>query len=101
MIESREELEADRMGWIVLHAKLKSENEQLRKRVTTQRRELRRLNKYLGPYWAGFSRGLGMAAEARLRAIMNAAFGHERVRAAELSAIASQSDARVDSKGGD
>lgn len=58
----------------------------LRKRISNQRRELRRLNKYLGPYWAGFSHGINLEAECRLRGIMNATFGHERVRAAEMAA---------------
>jgi hypothetical protein len=55
----------------------------LQRRISNQRRELRRLNKYLGPYWAGFNRGLGMEGECRLRGAMNAAFGHERVHAVE------------------
>lgn len=60
----------------------------LRGIVTRQRRELKRLNKYLGPYWAGFSTGLNREAETRLRGIMNATFGHEAVRAAEMAATA-------------
>jgi hypothetical protein len=52
-----------------------------------QRAELRRLNKYLGPYWAGFRTGLRMEGECRLRGIMNDAFGHARVYAAEHAAI--------------
>lgn len=58
----------------------------LQRRIQNQRRELRRLNKCLGPYWSGFSRGLSLEGECRLRGIMNAAFGHERVHAAERAA---------------
>lgn len=57
------------------------------KRAANQRKELRRLNKYLGPYWSGFRRGMALEAECKLRGIMNAAFGHEKVRAAELAAL--------------
>jgi len=57
--------------------------ESLRKRVQNQRRELRRLNKILGPYWAGFRRGLEFEAACALRGKMNHAFGHEKVWAAE------------------
>lgn len=46
----------------------------LRRRVKTQRAELRRLNKTLGPYWAGFRRGLGVSESSneiqRLRAAL-------------------------------
>lgn len=58
----------------------------LRGIITRQRRELKRLNKYLGPYWAGFRQGLGMEAECRLRGVMNATFGHKAVREAEVAA---------------
>jgi hypothetical protein len=59
----------------------------LNKRAANQRRELRRLNKYLGPYWAGFRRGLANEAECKLRGIMIQTFGHEKVIAAEHAAI--------------
>jgi len=59
----------------------------LRNKVFKQRRELRRLNRYLGPYWAGFRKGMAMEGECKLRGIMNAAFGHEKVHAAERAAI--------------
>jgi hypothetical protein len=55
----------------------------LRRRVKAQRAELRRLNKYLGPYWAGFRRGGEMSDAACLRGKMAKAFGWEAVRAAE------------------
>lgn len=55
----------------------------LRLRVKAQRKELRRLNKTLGPYWAGFRRGLYVDDACRLRAKMIAAFGPEAVREAE------------------
>lgn len=67
---------------------LELENRRLRAIITRQRRELKRLNKYLGPYWAGFNRGISTEAECRLRGVMNATFGHESVRAAELAAAA-------------
>ena len=59
----------------------------LRKRANNQRTELRRLNKYLGPYWAGFRRGADFEAACKLRGIMNETFGHDKVRAAEHAAI--------------
>ena len=60
-----------------------SELEALRKRVKLQRAELRRLNKTLGPYWAGFKAGMYGAKEAALRGKMIDAFGHEAVFKAE------------------
>lgn len=59
------------------------ELEQLRRRVTAQRRELRRLNKYLGPYWEGFCRGLEAKEAMTLRGKMIKAFGQPAVWAAE------------------
>lgn len=67
----------------------------LQRRIKNQRAELKRLNKYLGPYWQGFSRGISMEAECRLRGIMNATFGHEKVRAAEVAAADRRSKAAV------
>lgn len=64
-----------------------AQNAILRKRITLQRKELRRLNKTLGPFWAGFRKGLVVEEAVRLRGIMNATFGHEKVRAAEMAAI--------------
>lgn len=61
--------------------------EKMRLKLSNQRRELRRLNKYLGPYWSGFNKGMGMEAECRLRGIMNKTFGHVAVHAAEVAAI--------------
>ena len=60
-----------------------TELEQLRKRVIAQRRELRRLNKYLRPYWEGFHHGLGAREIVALRGKMIKAFGHPAVWAAE------------------
>ncbi len=60
-----------------------SELEALRKRVKLQRAELRRLNKCLGPYWAGFRRGIDKDRETTLRGKMIDAFGHEAVFKAE------------------
>lgn len=59
-------------------------------KATLQRRELRRLNKVLGPYWGGFRKGIGMEAECRLRGAMQQAFGSDAVRAAEIAALASK-----------
>ena len=67
------------------------EIDRLRNKVRNQRTELRRLNKYLGPYWAGFRKGLDIEAVCRLRGIMNDAFGHAAVRAAEVAAIKKES----------
>ena len=55
----------------------------LRRRVKAQRAELRRLNKVLGPYWAGFRRGLDVDSTKELRVRMFAAFGVEPVQRAE------------------
>ena len=60
-----------------------SEIEQLRKRVTAQRRELRRLNKYYNLYWSGFHRALYLKDEMDLRGKMVKAFGKPAVWAAE------------------
>ena len=60
-----------------------SELEALRKRVKLQRAELRRLNKTLGPYWAGFKTGMYAEKESALRSKMIDAFGHEAVFKAE------------------
>ena len=57
----------------------------LRHRVKAQRAELRRLNKYLGPYWAGFRYGCDMSDAARLRGKLISAFGYEAVHKAEYS----------------
>jgi hypothetical protein len=62
----------------------------LRKRVVNQRRELRRMNKQIQPYWKGFVTGLHYEGEIRLRGIMNKAFGWQKVREAELAAIPTQ-----------
>lgn len=86
-IESRSELEEDRAALYRKHELVLAELASLRRRVTRQRRELRRLNKEHGPWWAGFSVGLSREAENRLRGIMNKAFGHEKVREAELAAV--------------
>ena len=55
----------------------------LRRRVKAQRAELRRLNKYLGPYWAGFRHGGEMSDAACLRGKLAKAFGWAAVRKAE------------------
>lgn len=68
-------------------AEKERECEALRNKSRNQRRELKRLNKVLSVYWPAFRRGLTMANECRLREIVNAAFGHEKVRAAEHAAI--------------
>ena len=60
-----------------------TELEQLRKRVTAQRRELRRLNKYYEVYWNGYKRGMNAVATDTLRNKMIKAFGQAAVRAAE------------------
>ena len=67
-------------------AAVMAENRWLRAKLKRQRRELRRLNRELAAFWRGFSRGLSLEAECRLRGAMNAAFGHERVREAEMLA---------------
>ena len=59
------------------------ELENLRRRVAAQRRELRRLNKYLGPYWEGFHRGLSAKENVTLRSKMIKAFGSQAVSEAE------------------
>lgn len=69
-------------------AAVMAENRWLRAKLKRQRRELRRLNRELGSFWRGFSRGLSLEGECRLRGAMNAAFGHERVREAEMAAAA-------------
>jgi regulator of replication initiation timing len=86
-IESREEMEAHRFSLIVENERLELEIINLRLRCANQRRELRRLNKQGQPWWKGFASGLRTADEARLRGIMNKAFGWERVREAELAAL--------------
>ena len=87
--QEHEMLEHDTGSWVRIEDcnALNVENERLRGIITRQRRELKRLNKYLGPYWAGFRVGLKNEGECRLRGIMTAAFGHERVRAAEVAAV--------------
>ena len=55
----------------------------LRRRVKAQRAELRRLNKYLGPYSAGFRRGGEISDAACLRGKMAKVFGWDAVREAE------------------
>ena len=52
-----------------------TELEQLRKRVTAQRRELRRLNKYYDLYWNGYNRGMNAESTVTLRYKMIKAFG--------------------------
>jgi hypothetical protein len=69
-------------------AAVMAENRWLRAKLKRQRRELRRLNRELASFWRGFSRGLSLEGEVRLRGIMNAAFGHERVHEAEMAAAA-------------
>lgn len=95
MIETHDELEADRMAWIVAHDKLKTDNERLRKRCTNQRRELKRLNRQARPYWLGFETGLHFSDVARLRGIMNKTFGWQKVREAELAAVPTPADGVV------
>ena len=60
-----------------------TELEQLRRRVTAQRRELRRLNKYYGMYWNGYNRGMNAVATDTLRNKMIKAFGGKAVSEAE------------------
>ena len=60
-----------------------TELENLRRRVTAQRRELRRLNKYYKLYWNGFHRALHLKEEMSLRGKMIKAFGKPAVSAAE------------------
>ena len=60
-----------------------TELEQLRKRVTAQRRELRRLNKYYTMYWNGFHRALYVKEAMALRGKMIMAFGRQAVSDAE------------------
>lgn len=55
----------------------------LRRRVKAQRAELRRLNKYLGPYFAGFRRGCEISEMSTLRCKMAKVFGWAAVQAAE------------------
>ncbi len=55
----------------------------LRQRVKAQRAELRRLNKTLGPYWAGFRSGLHYDSAKDVRIKMFAAFGVPAVQKAE------------------
>ena len=69
-----------------------TELEQLRRRVTAQRRELRRLNKHLKPYWEGFYRGLGLTETYTLRSKMIKAFGSQAVFAAEHELNGGMSD---------
>jgi hypothetical protein len=66
---------------------LEAELATARAKTHRQRRELRRLNKVLGPLWRGLAKGDDMAAETKLRLAMNAAFGRAAVRAAEIAAI--------------
>ena len=60
-----------------------TELEQLRKRITAQRRELRRLNKYYDLYWNGYNRGMNAEATETLRGKMIKSFGQAAVRSAE------------------
>ena len=60
-----------------------TELENLRRRVSAQRRELRRLNKYYTMYWNGYNRGMNAVATDTLRGKMIKAFGQPAVRAAE------------------
>ena len=60
-----------------------TELEQLRKRVATQRRELRRLNGFYRMYWNGFYRGMNAVAVDILRGKMIKAFGRQAVVEAE------------------
>ena len=71
------------MRLTIFDVKMSTELEQLRKRVTAQRRELRRLNKYYTMYWNGFHRALYMKEEMDLRGKMIKAFGQPAVWAAE------------------
>ena len=59
------------------------ELERLRKRITAQRRELRRLNKYYHLYWNGYNRGMNAEVAETLRNKMIKAFGQSAVRTAE------------------
>ena len=60
-----------------------TELEQLLRRITAQRRELRRLNKYYGLYWNGFYRGMNAVATDTLRIKMINAFCSQAVSEAE------------------
>ena len=60
-----------------------TELEQLRRRVKLQRRELRRLNRYLRVYWEGFDKGLSAKETYTLRSKMINVFGSKAVSEAE------------------
>jgi hypothetical protein len=81
------ELEEERMRLTIEVSELRVQNANIRKRLTNQRRELKRLNRQSRPYWLGFETGLKFSDATRLRGIMNATFGYEKVRAAELDAV--------------
>jgi len=61
----------------------KTELDKLRERCKNQRTELRRLNKYLGPYWAGFRRGIDFELSKEIRIAMFKEFGQPAVFRAE------------------
>lgn len=72
---------------------LQAEVNKLRQRVWLQRRELRRLNKVLPYYWAGFNAGTGQNDCVELRKVMFARFGHDAVLEAEHKAIRARLEA--------
>lgn len=55
----------------------------LKKRLKEQRKELRRLNRYVEIYWHGFRRGMEVSDTCELRGKMIKAFGNDAVRKAE------------------
>ena len=69
------------------NAALREEAERHKKFANARRKELRRLNKYLGPYWVGFTKGMHAQAEMKLRSTMIQTFGWDKVHAAEVAAI--------------
>ena len=69
-------------AWIWRNA-VATERERLGKKARRQRTELRRLNKMLGPFWAGVRYGTSFEHATALRVKMIAAFGHPAVFAAE------------------
>ena len=66
-----------------MEAKEAVELEKLRKRCKNQRAELKRLNKYLAPYWAGFRRGIDFELSKTIRIAMFKEFGQPAVFRAE------------------
>lgn len=85
--EKADELKAKLLAAEAHALAMEKDAKRWKEKARLQRRELRRLNKVLGPYWAGFRKGLGMEAEGKLRLTMIQAFGSEKVRAAEHAAI--------------